>query len=41
MNYQTVKVAKESATLSITLNRPQIGNAFNTVMRDELFQCLD
>lgn len=37
MNYQTVKVAKESATLSITLNRPQIGNAFNTVMRDELF----
>ena len=41
MNYQTVKVAKESATLSITLNRPTIGNAFNTVMRDELFSVFE
>jgi enoyl-CoA hydratase/carnithine racemase len=41
MNYQAVKVAKESATLSITLNRPTIGNAFNTVMRDELFSVFE
>jgi len=40
VNYQTIKVNKTSSILSISLDRPSIGNAFNTVMRDELFSVL-
>lgn len=41
MSYETILVDKSSATLNICLNRPEIGNAFNTIMRDELFSIFE
>tara|TARA_B100000029_G_scaffold516817_1_gene635133 strand:+ start:105155 stop:105865 length:711 start_codon:yes stop_codon:yes gene_type:complete len=37
IDYTTINVSKIGLTLNIQLNRPTIGNSFNTVMRDELF----
>ena len=40
-SFQTIRYEKTGGVASITLNRPRVHNAYNTVMRDELFQALE
>lgn len=40
-SFQTIDYSKAQGVASICLNRPQVRNAYNTVMRDELFQVME
>ena len=39
--FHTIRYAKSGATATVTLDRPQVVNAYNLAMRDELFQVLE
>ncbi|MBI4287711.1 MAG: enoyl-CoA hydratase/isomerase family protein [Chloroflexi bacterium] len=39
--FDTIKFEKKNGIAYVTLNRPQLLNAYNTRMRDELYQALD
>ena len=39
--FHTVRYAKRGALATVTLNRPQVVNAYNLAMRDELYQVLE
>jgi enoyl-CoA hydratase len=40
-SFQTVRYTKEGAVATIMLDRPQVVNAYNVQMRDDLFQVLE
>ena len=40
MNFESIILEKKSSILTITLNRPDILNAYNIQMRDEMWQAL-
>ena len=40
-SFQTVQYAKQGPVATITLDRPQVVNAYNLQMRDELYQVLE
>ena len=40
-SFQTIQYEKVGAVASIGLDRPRVHNAYNTVMRDELFEALE
>ena len=39
--YHTIRYAKRGAMATVALNRPQVVNAYNLAMRDELYQVLE
>lgn len=39
--YETIKFTKDGGRANVTLNRPEVINAYNIQMRDELFQILE
>ena len=39
-NFESIILEKKSSILTITLNRPDILNAYNIQMRDEMWQAL-
>ena len=40
-SFQTIRYEKTGGVASIGLDRPRVHNAYNTVMRDELFQAIE
>lgn len=41
MAFETVECSKQGAVAHVVLNRPQVINAFNTRMRDELYEAFE
>ncbi|MBM3947678.1 MAG: enoyl-CoA hydratase/isomerase family protein [SAR202 cluster bacterium] len=41
MGFETIECSKRSVTAHVILNRPHVINAFNTRMRDELYEALE